>query len=68
MKSWQVHSLAETNVRLIAVRIMTSLVRDGKSLAELLPVAQEQLEVRDAAFLQQLTFGACRTSLSLIHI
>ena len=54
--------MAETNVRLIAVRIMTSLVRDGKSLAELLPAAQEQLEVRDAAFLQQLTFGACRTS------
>ena len=35
-------------------------MRDGKSFSDLLPVAQQDLEARDAALLQELTFGVCR--------
>ncbi len=44
----------------MAVRILTSLVRDGKSLSDLLPAAQLDLEAREAAMLQELAFGVCR--------
>ena len=47
-------------MRLIAVRVLTAVVRDGKSLSELLPSAQQELEARQAALLQELTFGVCR--------
>ncbi len=40
--------------------MLSSLVRDGKSFSDLLPVAQQDLEARDAALLQELTFGVCR--------
>ena len=36
------------------------MVRDGKSLSELLPPAQQELDARQAALLQELTFGVCR--------
>ena len=52
--------MADKNVRLQAVRVLSSLVRDGKSFSDLLPVAQQDLEARDAALLQELTFGVCR--------
>ncbi len=53
------------NMRLVAIRILTAVVRDGKSLGELLPVARENLESREAALLQELTFGVCRWSFRL---
>ncbi len=53
--------MADSDVRLLAVRILTSLVRDGKSLSELLPAAQLDLDAREAALLQELTFGVCRS-------
>lgn len=49
-----------SNTRLTAVRILTSVVKDGKSLGDLLRTAQESMDVRDAALLQELTFGVCR--------
>ena len=52
--------MADTDVRKLAVRLLTSLVRDGKSLSELLPAAQLDLQARDAATLQELVFGVCR--------
>ena len=52
--------MADTDVRKLAVRLLTSLVRDGKSLSELLPAAQVDLEAREAAMLQELAFGVCR--------
>jgi len=36
------------------------VVRDGRSLSELLPAAQNDLDAREAALLQELTFGVCR--------
>ncbi len=53
--------MADSDVRLLAVRMLTSLVRDGKSLSELLPAAQLDLDTREAALLQELTFGVCRS-------
>ncbi len=53
------------DVRLTAVRLLTSVVRDGKSFGELLPAAQETLDTRNAALLQELTFGAARWSYQL---
>ena len=47
-------------MRKVAVRILTSLVRDGRSLSELLPAAQTDLEARESAMLQELAFGVCR--------
>ena len=35
-------------------------MRDGRSLSELLPAAQSDLDAREAALLQELTFGVCR--------
>lgn len=55
-----VRRLAETDVRKLAVKILTSLVRDGRSLSELLPSAQLELEAREAAMLQELAYGVCR--------
>ena len=52
--------MADTDVRKLAVRLLTSLVHDGKSLSELLPAAQVDLEAREAAMLQELAFGVCR--------
>lgn len=52
--------MADTDVRKLAVKILTSLVRDGRSLSELLPAAQLELEAREAAMLQKLVFGVCR--------
>ncbi len=52
--------LADTDVRLLAARMLTSVVRDGKSLSELLPSAQLELEAQHAALLQELTYGVCR--------
>lgn len=52
--------MADTDVRKLAVRILTSLVRDGRSLSELLPAAQLELDAREAALLQELAFGVCR--------
>ena len=40
--------------------MLTQLVRDGRSLSELLPAAQLELDAREAALLQELTFGVCR--------
>lgn len=54
-----------TNTRLTAVRLLTSVVKDGKSLGDLLRNAQESMEARDAALLQELTFGVCRWSYRL---
>ena len=60
-------NLAEvtSNTRLTAARILTSVVKDGKSLSELLRKAQETLDTRDAGLLQELTFGVCRWSFRL---
>lgn len=44
------------------MRLLTSVVKDGKSLGDLLRKAQESMEARDAALLQELTFGVCRWS------
>ena len=54
-----------SNTRLTAVRILTSVVKDGKSLSDLLRKAQETLDARDAGLLQELTFGVCRWSFRL---
>lgn len=54
-----------SNTRLTAVRILTSVVKDGKSLGDLLRVAQESMDTRDAALLQELTFGVSRWSYRL---
>ena len=56
---------ATSNTRLTAVRILTSVVKDGKSLSDLLRKAQETLDARDAGLLQELTFGVCRWSFRL---
>ncbi len=56
---------SEDSVRLIAVRTLTGVVADGKSLGELLPKAQQSLDTRGAAFLQELTFGTVRWSYRL---
>ncbi|OED37430.1 16S rRNA (cytosine(967)-C(5))-methyltransferase [Chromatiales bacterium (ex Bugula neritina AB1)] len=48
------------DVRLTAVRALTSVVRDGKSLGELLPTVQEAMGSRESALLQELTFGTAR--------
>jgi len=60
--------LADSAVRLKAVRLLTSVVRDGKSLGETMPAAQEPMDTRDAAFLQELVFGVCRHYGELDHI
>ena len=57
--------MADIDVRKLAVRILTSLVRDGRSLSELLPAAQLDLDAREAALLQELSFGVCRNYGSL---
>ncbi len=54
-----------TNPRLTAVRILTSVVADGKSLGDLLRAAQESLDTRNAALLQELTYGVARWSYRL---
>lgn len=54
-----------TDTRLTAVRILTSVVRDGKSLGDLLRTTQESLDTRNAALLQELTYGVARWSLRL---
>ena len=41
------------------------MVKDGKSLSDLLRKAQETLDARDAGLLQELTFGVCRWSFRL---
>ncbi len=58
-------SEVSANTRLTAVRILTSVVKDGKSLGDLLRAAQESMDVRDAALLQELTFGVSRWSYRL---
>ena len=69
--------MADSDVRQVAIKLLTSVVRDGRSLSELLPAAQNDLDAREAALLQELTFGVCRNygklsaivdELSLIHI
>lgn len=67
MRLWSARHLAEVsaNIRLTAVRILTSVVRDGKSLGELVRTAQLSLDARDAALLQELTFGVARWSYRL---
>ena len=52
--------MADSDVRREAIKILTSVVRDGRSLSELLPAAQSDLDAREAALLQELTFGVCR--------
>lgn len=50
------------DVRQLAAQLMTHVVKDGSSLGELLPAAQEPLSARDAALLQELVFGTSRWS------
>ena len=50
------------DIRLQSVQIITRLLKDGASLGELLPLAQEKLSARDAAHLQELVFGVTRWS------
>lgn len=45
--------------------MLTSVVRDGKSLGDLLRQRQQHLDAREAARLQALTFGTIRWSLRL---
>ncbi len=45
--------------------MLTSVVRDGKSLGDLLRARQQSLNVHDAARLQELTYGAIRWSYRL---
>jgi len=53
--------LADNDVRQLAIKILTSVVRDGRSLSELLPAAQDELDAHESAVLQELTFGVCRS-------
>ncbi len=52
--------MADSDVRREAIKLLTAVVRDGRSLSELLPAAQNDLDAREAALLQELTFGVCR--------
>ncbi len=56
---------SDDSIRLTAVRTLTSVVADGKSLGELLPAARQNLDTRGAALLQELTYGAARWSYRL---
>ena len=56
---------SEDGVRLLAVRTLTAVIADGKSLADMLPKAQQSLDTRGAAFLQELSFGSMRWSFRL---
>lgn len=47
------------------MKTLTRVVRDGKSLAELLPAARAGHDTRSLALLQALTFGVARWSLRL---
>lgn len=51
--------------RLDSIRLLTSVVKDGKSLGELLRTRQQNLESREAARLQELSFGTIRWSYRL---
>ena len=45
--------------------MLTSVIRDGKSLGDLLRTRQQTLESREAARLQELTYGTVRWSYRL---
>ncbi len=45
--------------------MLTSVVKDGKSLGEMIRSRQQSLEAREAARLQEITFGTIRWSLRL---
>jgi 16S rRNA (cytosine967-C5)-methyltransferase len=51
--------------RLDAIRVLTPVIKDGKSLGEQLRARQQGLDSRGAARLQELTFGTVRWSYRL---
>ena len=49
------------NVRALAAKILNQVVEQGKSLANVLPPAQQDLSPKDKALLQVLCYGVLRT-------
>lgn len=49
-----------TNPRLIAARLIHSLIQHQGSISTLLPAAASELEERERPLLQQLVYGCCR--------
>lgn len=48
------------DIRVIATQLVHAIAHDGKSAAQLLPEAQQQVPERDRALLQELVLGTCR--------
>lgn len=46
--------------RAVAAQIILQVLEHGKSLSALLPEAQSQLNPKDVALVQEITFGVCR--------
>ena len=51
--------------RLSAIKMLTAVVKDGRSLSDLIRSRQQSLEAREAARLQELTYGTVRWSYRL---
>lgn len=48
------------NTRAIAAQIILQVLDQGKSLSNLLPEIQAQLDLKDVPLVQEMTFGTCR--------
>lgn len=56
---WGVN-LANQNVRAAAAQVLNNVVERGESLSNALPLAQQNVAVRDRALLQELCYGVLR--------
>ena len=48
------------SVRVVAAQVLAGVIRNGKSLNELLGEAAERVAVKERPLLQELCFGSCR--------
>lgn len=57
-----------TNLRSISAQLVEQVIDKGQSLSNILPAAQQQLNEKDRALLQEISFGVIRYLPQLEHI